>query len=139
MQVEQMKAQAQGQMKQIELQSDMQLEDKRMQMQANKELAQMQADKETEADRRKTEVMLKQMQIAWEREKLIMEQRAMLAPQGLDVDDEGQQVNPFMEMLKQTQQMMAVLGQQMQASNMPKRVVRDMNGEVVGLEPVGMN
>ena len=83
--------------------------------------------------------MLKQMQIAWEREKLIMEQRAMLAPQGLDVDDEGQQVNPFMEMLKQTQQMMAVLGQQMQASNMPKRVVRDMNGEVVGLEPVGMN
>ena len=79
------------------------------------------------------------MQIAWEREKLIMEQRAMLAPQGLDVDDEGQQVNPFMEMLKQTQQMMAVLGQQMQASNMPKRVVRDMNGEVVGLEPVGMN
>ena len=139
MQVEQMKAQAQGQMKQIELQSDMQLEDKRMQMQANKELAQMQADKETEADRRKTEVMLKQMQIAWEREKLIMEQRAMLAPQGLDVDDEGQQVNPFMEMLKQTQQMMAVLGQQMQASNMPKRVVRDMNGEVIGLEPMGMN
>ena len=68
-----------------------------------------------------------------------VEQRAMLAPQGLDVDDEGQQVNPFMEMLKQTQQMMAVLGQQMQASNMPKRVVRDMNGEVVGLEPMGMN
>ena len=26
-----------------------------------------------------------------------------------------------------------------QASNMPKRVVRDMNGEVVGLEPMGMN
>jgi len=102
-------------------------------------LAQMQADKETEADRRKTEVLLKQMQIAWEREKLLIEQRDMLAPQGLDVDDAGQQVNPMLEMMRQTQEMLSVLGQQLQASNMPKRVVRDMNGEVVGLEPVGMN
>lgn len=136
MQIEQAKLQAQSQLRQLELQADMQLEDKRMQMQANKELSQMQADVQVEAARRETDIMLADKKIAWEREKLMIEQNAALAPQGLGVDDMGAPVNPMMDMMKQTQAMLAVLAQQIAAGNRPKRVVRDAAGEVVGLEPV---
>lgn len=139
MQIEQAKMQAQAQLRQLELQADMQLEDKKMQMQANKELAQMQADKEVELARRETDILLKDKDIAWQREKLLIEQRATLAPHGMDVDDTGQPRNPMMDVMQQTQAMMAVLAQAMQSANMPKRVVRDAAGEVVGLEPVAVN
>lgn len=140
---EQIKAQSQMQIEQAKLQANMQVKDKEMQVAANKELAQMQADKEIEAERRQTDVMLKQMDIAWQREKLLIEQRAALAPQGLDIAEDGNPVNPAMQgiaaMMQQTQQMMGLVLQQLQASNAPKRVVRDAAGEVIGLEPVAMN
>jgi hypothetical protein len=114
-----------------------------MQVAANKKLAQMQADKEIEAERRQTDITLKEMDIAWQREKLLIEQRAILAPQGLDISPDGNPVNPALQgisaMMQQTQQMLALLIQQMQSANAPKRVVRDAAGEVVGLEPVVMN
>jgi hypothetical protein len=139
MQIEQAKMQGQAQLKQVDAQVDMAALDKKMQADANKELAQMQADKETEAERRKTDVALKQMEINWQREKLLIEQRAALAPHALDLDDEGQTVNPTMDMMRQTQALLVLLAQQMQAANAPKRVIRDSNGEVVGLEPVALN
>ena len=139
MQIEQAKLQAAGQLKQIELQAAMQMADKDKEVQANKELAQLEADKAIEAERRATDIQLKQMDIAWQREKLLIEQRAALAPSGMDVDDMGQPVNPMMDLAKQTQALLMLVSQQLQASNAPKRVVRDAMGEVVGLEPMGMN
>lgn len=137
------KAQSQMQIEQAKLQAQMQLKQAEMQVAANKELAQMQADKEVEAERRKTDIMLKQMDIEWQREKLLIEQRAALAPQGLDISADGNPVNPAMEgiaaMMQQTQQMLALVMQHMQAANAPKRVVRDEMGEVIGLEPVMVN
>jgi hypothetical protein len=140
---EQLKAQSQMQIEDKKLQVNMQIKDKEMQVAANKELAQMQADKEIEAERRQTDITLKEMDIAWQREKLLIEQRAILAPQGLDISPDGNPVNPALQgisaMMQQTQQMLALLIQQMQSANAPKRVVRDAAGEVVGLEPVVMN
>jgi hypothetical protein len=136
MQIEQAKMQAQAQMKQMELQANMQMADKDKEVQANKELAQLEADKAIEAERRATDIQLKQMDIAWQREKLLIEQRAVLAPTGMDVDDAGQPVNPMMDMMRQTQAMLGVVAQALQASGAPKRVVRDAMGEVIGLEPM---
>lgn len=117
----------------------MQMADKDKEVQANKELSQMQADQAVEAERRATDIQLKQMDIDWQREKLLIEQRAALAPAGMDVDDAGQPVNPMLEMGRQTQAMLAVVAQALQASGAPKRVVRDDMGEVIGLEPVQVN
>ena len=139
MQLEQAKMQAQAQMKQMELQANMQMADKDKEVQANKELAQLEADKSIEAERRATDIQLKQMDIDWQREKLLIEQRAALAPSGMDVDDVGQPTNPMLDVMRQTQAMMAVLAQQIQASNAPKRVVRDGAGEVIGLESMAVN
>ncbi len=140
---DQIKAQAQIQIEQAKLQANMQIEDKRMQTAANKELAQMQADKEVEAARRETDLILKDKEIAWEREKLMMEQRMALAPQGMGVAEDGTPVNPMMEavtsMMQQTQALLMVVSQQLQAANAPKRVVRDASGEVIGLEPAMVN
>lgn len=134
MQIEQAKMQAQGQLKQMELQANIQMADKDKEVQANKELAQLEADKAIEAERRATDIELKRMEINWQREKLLIEQRATLAPQGMDLDDAGQPQNPMLDMMRQTQAMLAVLAQSMQAAQAPKRVVRDASGEVIGLE-----
>jgi hypothetical protein len=139
MQMEQAKLQAQGELRKLELQADMQLEDKRMQMQANKELAQMQADLQVKAEERETKMMLQEREIAWKREELLIQQRAALAPSGMDVDDQGAPVNPMMDLARQTQALVMLVSQQLAASGGPKRVVRDAAGEVIGLEPVQVN
>lgn len=139
MQIEAAKLQAQGQLKQLELQADMQMADKDKEVQANKELAQLEADKAIEAERRATDIQLKQMDIDWQREKLVIEQSAALAPAGMGMDATGQPVNPMMDLMKQTQALLMVVSQQIQASNAPKRVVKDAMGEIIGLEPVTVN
>lgn len=136
---EQVKAQTQMQIEQAKLQAQMMLADKDKEVQANKELAQLEADKAIEAERRATDIQLKQMDIAWQREKLMIEQNAALAPQGMGVSADGQPINPMMDMMRQTQALLALLSQQLQSANAPKRVVRDMNGEVIGLEPMAVN
>lgn len=136
---EQVKAEATMQIEQAKMQSSMQIEDKRMQVQANKELAQLEADKAIEAERRQTDMILKDKDIAWEREKLLLEQRLTLASQGLGQGPDGSPVNEsanaMMAALQQTQAMLAMMAESMKAANLPKRVVRDANGEVIGLEP----
>jgi len=72
MQVEQAKMQAQMQIEQAKLQANMQAEEKKAQAAANKELAQLQADMQTAEADRQTQVLLKDKDIAWEREKLQM-------------------------------------------------------------------
>ncbi len=136
---EQVKAQTQMQIEQAKLQAQMMMADKDKEVQANKELAQLEADKAIEAERRATDIQLKQMDIAWQREKLMIEQNAALAPQGMGVSADGQPINPMMDMMRQTQALLALLSQQLQSANAPKRVVRDMNGEVIGLEPMAVN
>jgi len=143
MQIEQAKAQTQMQLEQAKMQAQMQIEDKRMQVQANKELAQMEADKIIEAERRRTDILMKDKDIAWEREKLLLEQRLTLATQGLAQGEDGRPVNQaadaVMAALQQTQSMLSMMADSLKSANMPKRVVRDMNGEVIGLEPVQVN
>ena len=139
MQIEQVKVQAQGQLKQMELAADMQMADKDKEVQANKELAQLEADKAIEAERRATDIQLKQMDIDWQREKLVIEQSAALAPAGMAMDETGQPVNPTMDLMKQTQALLMLVSQQIANNSGPKRVVRDAMGEVIGLETMKVN
>lgn len=147
---EQMKVQAQMQLEQAKLQVDVQKEQARMQADASKEREQrdadlivakqkMEMDRELEAIRAQAQAALKEMDIAWQREKLLMEQRLQLATQGLAQGPDGSPVNETAEGIKaslaQTQQLLVALGQQMASANRPKRVVRDESGEIVGLEP----
>ena len=50
----------------------------------------------------------------------------------------SQQASAMMDMLQQTQGMMQILAQQFSQANRPKRVIRDQNGDIVGIEPVEM-
>lgn len=146
---EQMKAEAQMQLKQMDVQADMQKTQAKMQAEANKELSQMQADlqvkqaelaakKELAALEAQSDMALKEREIAWEREKLFLQQRAELALQGLGQREDGSPVNDTAEGIKaamtQMQQILMALGQSMASANRPKRVVRDQMGEIVGLE-----
>jgi hypothetical protein len=77
-------------------------------------------------------LLLQARELAWEREKLLMEQRVQLASQNLSQGADGAPVNP---MAAAMQIMMQQFQQALMASNRPKRVVRDDAGEIVGLEP----
>lgn len=154
---EQMKLQAQMQLEQAKLTVDVEKEKARMQADASKEREQRDADlavarqkmemeREMEAVRIAAEARMKEMDIAWQREKLMLEQRLTLATQGLAQGPDGSPVNETAEGIKaslaQTQQLLLALGQQMAANARPKRVVRDAMGEIVGLEaydPAMMN
>ncbi len=135
---EQMKMQAQMHLEQAKMQFDVQKAEAQMQADASKEREQRDADMIVEQKRLESDVMLKEMNIAWQREKLMMEQRFTLATQGLAQGPDGSPVNETAEgikaMMMQTQQLLMALGQQMQDASRPKRVVRDEAGEIVGLE-----
>lgn len=147
---EQMKIQAQMQLEQAKLQVDVEKEKARMQADASKEREQrdadlavaaqkMEFDRQLEAFRIQADQRMKEMDIAWQREKLMLEQRLTLATQGLAQGADGSPVNETAEGIKaslaQTQQLLVALGQQMASANRPKRVVRDGMGEIIGLEP----
>lgn len=146
---EQMKMQAQMQLEHAKMQFDVQKTQAQMQADASKEQQQrdadmivakqkMEMDRELEAVRIQAQAALKQQDIAWQREKLMLEQRLTLATQGLAQGPDGSPVNETAEgikaMMMQTQQLLMALGQQMQSASKPKRVVRDQAGEIVGLE-----
>ena len=148
---EQMKMQGQMQLEQAKMQLDVQKEQARMQADASKEReqrdadlivskAKMESDAQLEQMRMQSQSRLKEMEIAWQREKLMLEQRLTLATQGLAQGEDGSPRNETAEgikaMLSQTQQLLMSLGQQMESANRPKRVVRDQNGDIVGLEAV---
>ena len=148
---EQMKMQGQMQLEQAKMQLDVQKEQARMQADASKEReqrdadlivskAKMESDAQLEQMRMQSQSRLKEMEIAWQREKLMLEQRLTLATQGFSQGEDGSPRNETAEgikvMLSQTQQLLMSLGQQMESANRPKRVVRDQNGDIVGLEAV---
>ena len=147
---EQMKIQAQMQLEQAKMQMDVQKTQAQMQADASKEQQQrdadlivarqkMEMDRELEAVRLQAQARIKEMDISWQREKLLLEQRLTLASQGLAQGPDGSPVNETAEGIKaslaQTQQLLVALGQQMASANRPKRVLRDEMGEIVGLEP----
>jgi hypothetical protein len=154
---EQLKMQAQMQVEQAKMQFDVQKAQAQMQAEASKEReqrdadlivakAKLEADKERAAFEAQVELQKQEREIAWQREKLLLEQRLTLATQGLSQGPDGGAVNDTTEGIKasmaQIQQVLMMLGQQMAASSRPKRVVRDQMGEIVGLEtydPAMMN
>lgn len=131
-QSEQAKLQAQMQIEQMKAQIALQVERGKAETQANKELAQLQADLETAKMDRETQIMLADRQIAWEREKLLFEQSAAQAQRAEDAA-------PVNVMAQQMQAALQMMADQMAAASRPKRVIRDENGDVVGLEPVERN
>lgn len=146
---EQLKMQGQMQLEQAKLQVAVQKDQAQMQADASKEReqrdadlivakAKLEADQQLEAMRAQTQAALKDKDIAWQREKLMLEQRLTLVTQGLGQGEDGKPTNPMADgvsaMMQQTQQLLLALGQQMTHANRPKRVVRDGAGEIVGLE-----
>ena len=139
MQLKQMAVQADMQMKQVDAQVDMEKTKAKITAEASKEREQRDADIQVEQARLQSQMLLEEKRIAWEREKLFIQQRAELALQGLAQSPDGSPVNETAEAMKammmQTQQILMSVAQNVASSNRPKRVVRDESGEVVGLEP----
>lgn len=132
MQLEMGKAQLAAQMADKKLAADMEAEKAKMQVQVTKEQAQMQADLQVKQAERETQLLLQARELAWEREKLLMEQRLQLASQNLSQGADGAPVNPMADAM---QIMMQQFQQAITAINQPKFVVRDAAGEIVRLEP----
>lgn len=133
---------------QMKIQAQMQLEQAKMMASRDKEKAQMEADlvvkraeieanTRAEAERMEADRAKQERQLAWEREKFMMEQRLELTRLGLSQNEAGEPVNPDAEamrqMLRQAQAMLMAVGQQVDRASRPKRIVRDENGEIVGV------
>lgn len=135
MQIEMAKAQLQAQKDEKKLAADMQAERAKMQVQTAKEQAQMQADLQVKQAERETQLLIQERELAWERERFLLEQRAALVQAGMGQTEDGQPTNPVtdkvVDMVAQIQQAMMMNSQM---ANRPKRIVRDENGEIVGLE-----
>lgn len=140
MQMEQAKMQGAMQMKQAEMQADMQAEQARMVASTQKERAQMEADLNVKAAERQTQMVLAEQELVFKREELAANMRLELTKLGLQQDEAGSPVDnngkAVMQMLQQTNAMLAQLGQHMAAGNQPKRIIRDENGDIIGVEPM---
>ncbi len=142
MQLEQMKIQAQMQADQAKMQMDMEAEKARMQVARDKELSQMQADLQVKAADRDAAMQLKQVDIAFKREELAAKMRAEYVKLGLTVNEQGdpatEQGEAFKSMAAEVQAILAATREQLSSSNKAKRVVRDENGDILGVVPVDM-
>ena len=153
MQIEQAKMQAQMQMRQLELQSDIALENARMQVARDKEMAQMEADLQVKkaeiaanelSAQRDRELKTQEMAVkaALEREKMDLTRQIEFAKLRMTDNGEGEMVDSqtiaLQEAIRQTQMLMQGLESVARMSNAPKRVVRDENGDIVGVESVVM-
>lgn len=133
---------------QMKLQAQMQIEQAKMQANRDKERSQMEADlvvkrAEIEANTRAqaesmaAEKAKQERQLAWDREKFMMEQRLELTKLGLAQNENGEPVNPdaesLREMLRQAQAMLMSVGQQVERAGRPKRIIRDEAGEIIGV------
>ena len=150
-QLEQMKMQSQMQMKQMELQAqaqfeaqkmklDMEAEGARMQVARDKEMSQMQADLQVKEAERQADLEKQERELAFKREELAAKQRLEYVKLGLEQNEDGdpvkQQVSDMQAMLQQVQTMLAATQAFAAGTNRPKRVVRDANGDIVGVVPV---
>lgn len=151
MQIEQGKAQLQMQIRQMELEADIKLENARMQVQRDKEMAQMQADLQVKkADIAADQIsanqdrQLKTQELAvkttLEREKMAMTRELEYAKLRMTEGADGQMVDAQTQalavLMQQTREMMAGLAETARMLSLPKRVVRDENGDIVGVETV---
>jgi len=140
---EEIKAKAQMQLKQAELQMKMEIDKAKMQVDSNKELAQMQADLQVKAAERETQVMLAEKELAFKREELLAEQRLEYTKLGIDVAADGAPVNQHAIEMAQAMQtitgMLQQIGAHFAEASKPKRVIRDENGDIIGVAPYGVN
>lgn len=147
MQLEQMKAQTTMQLEQAKLQLAAQSEKMKAEVARDKEMAQMQADMQVRQQEAQTQAMLEEQKMAFERQKfsadLEMRQREMQAKREIEMlklgarDSENGPVvkeddrhAQMLETLKET------IGALAQGQSKAKRVIRDENGDVVGVETV---
>ena len=149
MQIEQAKMQMQTQLRQMELQSDIQLENARMQVARDKEMAQMEADLQVKKAQMAADELtagrdrdMKQQELAvkatLEREKMDLTRQIEFAKLSMVPGPDGQPVDPRVEhtqaLVQQTMALIQGLSEASKLSSMPKRVVRDENGDIVGVE-----
>lgn len=154
MQVEQAKMQATMQMRQMELQSDIALENARMQVARDKEMAQMQADLEVAkakiaaddlAAQRDREMQAQKLAVETtiEREKMALTRQVEFAKLRLQENPDGDpmdaQTYALDALMRQTQALMQGLADASRMASAPKRVIRDANGDIVGVENVTLN
>jgi Skp family chaperone for outer membrane proteins len=139
MQIEQAKMQANMQVEQAKLQSTMQLEQAKMQASTQKEAAQMEADLAVKQAERETQLMLASQELAFKREELAANQRLEFTKLGMSQSEDGSPVdargNEMMQVLQQVSAMVGAVSDQLQGAQRPKRIVRDGNGDIIGLEP----
>ena len=150
-QLEQMKMQGQMQMKQMELQAqaqfeaqkmklDMEAEGARMQVARDKEMSQMQADLQVKEAERQAELQKQERDLAFKQEELNAKMRLEYVKLGLEQNEDGdpvkQSVSDMQAMMAQVQNMLAATQAFAANSNRAKRVVRDENGDIVGVVPV---
>ena len=102
----------------------------------------MEADLNVKAAERQTQMVLAGQELAFKREELQANMRLELTKLGLQQDEAGSPVDnngkAVMQMLEQTNAMLAQLGQHMASANQPKRIIRDENGDIVGVEQMTM-
>jgi hypothetical protein len=142
-QIEQAKAQIAQQSDQAKMQVDMQLEQIRMAASTEHEKAQMQADLAVKRAELANALTIAQQQIAFEREKMMNDTRLELTKLGLTQGEGGVPVDTngkaIMDMMQQMTAVLQQLGQHMASASLPKQVIRDANGEIVGVQTMAVN
>lgn len=137
---EMVKLQAQAQLDQARMQMDMQAEKARMEVARDKEMSQMQADLEVKRAERDAQMALKQQELQFKREELQRKMQLEYVKLGLTSNEDGdpvkQQVSDMQTMMAQVQDMLMATQAMAAKASAPKRVVRDENGDIVGVVPV---
>ena len=147
MQVEQMKAQSTAQLEQAKLGIAAQSERMKAEVARDKEMAQMQADLAVKQHEAETQAQLEAQKMQFEREQWLGEmafrdrelaQKRELELLKLDAMDTGDGVKTRSDMRESAIMggMQTMLERFAANANAPKRVIRDENGDVVGVESV---
>lgn len=149
--IEKAKMQMQMQLRQMELQADIALENARMQVARDKEMAQMEADLTVKkaqiaanelAAQRDREMKGQELAVeaTLKREQMALTRELEYAKMGMSENEDGQpmdaQTMALDTLMRQTQALMQGLAEAARMSAAPKRVVRDANGDIVGVENV---
>lgn len=146
MQIEGMKAQQSAQAEQQKLAAQMQAEKMKADVARDKEAAQMQADLAVKQQEAQIMAALEAQKLAFEREKFetetALKQQEMrmkreLELLKLDAQDTDEGVKNKSELRESSlTDAMAKMIQAFGQANGPKRIIRDENGDVIGVEPV---
>jgi hypothetical protein len=151
MQLEQMKSQASMQMEQGKLQLQAQAEKMKAEVARDKEMAQMQADMQVKMQDARTQAMLEEQKMNFEREKfmadLSLREREMTQAREIKLMELQAQVGmaEHSASAKSAEdgdrkagegKSLDALKSALDAMNKPRRVIRDDNGEIVGVEPL---